>query len=330
MTMTIGNLLRREAAVRRLRPLVVAVTIATIIGVSADGALRQVHAETLRVVTSTEDLAAIAREIGGDLVEVDALARGYQDPHFVDAKPSFLVKLSKADLFVQVGRDLEAGWVPALLNNARNSKILPGARGFVDASANIRMLEVPTNVSRAQGDVHPSGNPHYWLSPANGATIAETLRDAFTAVMPSRASAFAARCADFETRLQAKRSEWLARAKAMGLNGAPVVTYHRSWPYFAAEFGCDVIDFVEPRPGVPPTPSHIQALEELISSKGVKLLIVEPYFDVKLPEKVARETGAKLVILPSSVGARKGIEAYFDLFDAQMSDLEAALAGSDS
>lgn len=307
-----------------------AVALAASICVGVCGAFAPARAEQLRVITTTEDLAAIAREVGGDLVDVEALARGYQDPHFVDGKPSFLVKLSKADLFVEVGRELEVGWAPALLNNARNPRILPGAKGFVDASANIEMLEVPANVTRAAGDVHPYGNPHFWLGPSNGAVIARTLRDAFSAAMPARAGDFAARCADFEARLDAKRAAWAARAKAMGLTGAAVVTYHRSWPYFAAEFGCEIVDFVEPRPGVPPTPSHIQELEELMKMKHVKLLIVEPYFDVKLPEKIARETGARLVILPSSVGAREGITTYFDLFDAQMADLEAALAASGS
>jgi len=280
----------------------------------------------LRVVTTTEDLAAIARDVGGDFVDVEALARGYQDPHFVDAKPSYLVKLSKADLFVQVGRELEVGWVPALVNNARNPKIAPGGKGFVDASANVRMLEVPSNVTRAAGDVHPYGNPHYWLAPVNGALVAATLRDAFAAAAPAHAADFASRAADFERRLTEKRALWAEKAKATGLTGATVVTYHRSWPYFAEAFGCEVVDFVEPRPGVPPTPAHIQALEDLMRMRSVKLLIVEPYFDVKLPEKIARDTGATLVILPSSVGAEPAIKTYFDLFDRQLEILEAAMA----
>ncbi|MFN0149521.1 MAG: metal ABC transporter substrate-binding protein [bacterium] len=305
----------------RFRVFAAAVAAFMSVCVASSGAI----AAPLRVVTTTEDIAAIAREVGGGLIEVEALARGYQDPHFVDAKPSFLVKLSKADLFVQVGGELEVGWVPVLLNNARNPRVAPGGKGFVDASANVQKLEVPANVTRAAGDVHPYGNPHTWLAPANGALIAATLRDAFSAAAPEHAAEFASRTADFERRLAEKRAVWEAKAKAIGLTGAPVVTYHRSWTYFAAAFGCDVVDFVEPRPGVPPTPSHIRELENLMRIKSVKILIVEPYFDVKLPEKIARDTGATLVILPPSVGAEPAIKTYFDLFDRQLAILEAAI-----
>ncbi len=300
---------------------VLPIALAVFLAVSRGSA----EAAKINVVTTTEDLAAIAREVGGDLVEVTPLARGYQDPHFVDAKPSYLVKLSKANIFALVGRDLEVGWAPALVNNARNPRILPGSRGYVDVSKGIEVLEIPDVVTRAAGDVHPYGNPHLWLDPANGARIAETLRDAFSDARPGLREGFAARCADFIARLDARRREWDARAEAMGLRGLPVVSYHRSWPYFARAFGLEVIDFVEPKPGVPPTPNHIQELEARMKDRSVRLLIVEPYFDVKLPQKVARETGAALVVLPPSVGAEPGIRTYFDLFDRQLALLEEAL-----
>lgn len=315
---------RRPRARGLLRAFPIALTL-VIAGLHALGG--RAAAEPLRVVTTTEDLAAIAREVGGDLVEVTPIAHGYQDPHFVDAKPSFLVKLSKADIFVQVGRELEVGWAPALLTGARNSRILPGARGFVDASANIDVIEKPDAVSRAAGDVHPLGNPHTWLDPANGGRIAETLRDAFSAARPSDHDLFASRCADFQARLATKIEAWRAQAAAIGLRGAAVVTYHRSWSYFARAFGCEVIDFVEPRPGVPPTPAHIQALEEAMRARAVRLLIVEPYFDCKLPAKIASETGVPMVVLPPSVGASPEIATYFDLFDRQLALLAEALRG---
>ena len=284
----------------------------------------------INIVTTTEDLASITSEIGGDLVSVESLSRGYQDPHFVDAKPSYLVKLRKADLFVEVGRDLEVGWVPGLLNSARNAKILPGGTGFVDASRNIQVLELGGPVGREQGDVHPLGNPHYWLDPENGLIMAATIRDGLSRVSPAGAATFASRYADFERRLRAKEGEWKQRAKGVGLTGTRVVTYHRSWPYFARAFGFEVLDFVEPKPGVPPTPKHIQDLTAEMKAQGVKLLIVEPYFDPKLPQEIARTTGAALVILPPSVGAAKEATSYLGLFDVQFAMIEKALTGKGS
>ena len=284
----------------------------------------------INVVTTTEDLASITSEIGGDLVSVESLSRGYQDPHFVDAKPSYLVKLRKADLFVEVGRDLEVGWVPGLLNSARNAKILPGGAGFVDASKNIQVLELGGPVGREQGDVHPLGNPHYWLDPENGLIMAAAIRDGLARVSPAGAATFASRYADFERRLRAKESDWKERAKAIGLTGSRVVTYHRSWPYFARAFGLQVLDFVEPKPGVPPTPRHVQDLTAEMKAQSVKLLIVEPYFDPKLPQEIARTTGASLVILPPSVGASKEVTSYLGLFDAQLALIEKALSGKGS
>lgn len=284
----------------------------------------------INVVTTTEDLASITNEIGGDLVSVESLSRGYQDPHFVDAKPSYLVKLRKADLFVEVGRDLEVGWVPGLLNSARNAKILPGGAGFVDASKNIQVLELGGPVGREQGDVHPLGNPHYWLDPENGLVMAAAIRDGLSRVSPAGAATFASRYADFEKRLRAKEAEWKQRAKAIGLTGARVVTYHRSWPYFARAFGFEVMDFVEPKPGVPPTPKHVQDLTAEMKAQSVKLLFVEPYFDPKLPQQIARTTGAALVILPPSVGAAKEVTSYLGLFDAQLALIQNALTGKGS
>ena len=279
----------------------------------------------LSVITTTEDLAAIAREVGGDRVKAISLARGFQDPHFVDAKPSYMVALKNADLFVEVGRELEVGWAPGLLSGARNPKILPGAPGFIDASGQIQVIEIPASVSRSQGDVHPYGNPHYWLDPANGAGIARAIRDGLKRASPADAAGFDQRCADFETRLATAVVRWKQTAKSLDLQGMKVVTYHRSWSYFARAFGLDVVDFVEPRPGISPSPNHLRELVGVMKAQNVKLLVMEPFFDPRLPQKIAKDTGAPLAIVPTSVGAEDGIRTYFDLFDHQLDLIRQAL-----
>ena len=281
----------------------------------------------LQVVTTTEDLAAIAREVGGDRVEVTSIAKGYQDPHFVDAKPSYMVKLQHADLFVEVGRDLEVGWAPGLLSGAHNPKILAGAPGFVDASSQVAILEVPASVSRTQGDVHPFGNPHFWLDPMNGIPIARAIRDGLARVSPADAAAFTARCADFEKRVTDAMTRYKERAQSLGLGGMKVVTYHRSWSYFAKAFGLEVVNFVEPRPGIPPSPNHVADLTTQMKQGGIGLLIMEDYFDPRLPQKIGKDSGVPVVILPTSVGADEKIHTYFDLFDRDFDLIAAALKG---
>ena len=302
----------------------------TVLGSTKQELIRPAHAESrpLQVVTTTEDLAAIAREVGGPRVSAFAICRGYQDPHFVDAKPSFMVSLKKADLFVEVGRDLEVGWAPGLLNGARNPRIMTGAPGFVDASTQVRILEIPTTVSRAQGDVHPFGNPHYWLDPANGVGIARAIRDGLTRVSPSDKALFAERCADFERRVNEAVPRYQARAREIGLTGAKVVTYHRSWSYFARAFGFEVVDYVEPRPGIPPSPNHVAELTAKMKDGQVKLLIMEDFFDPRLPQKIARDSGVPLVVLPTSTGAEDNIKSYFDLFDHLLARIAQALKGA--
>jgi len=279
----------------------------------------------LQVVTTTEDLAAIVREVGGERVQAAALARGYQDPHFVDAKPSYMVQLKKADLFVEVGRELEVGWAPGLLNGARNPKILPGALGFVDASAQVSILEIPASVSRTQGDVHPFGNPHYWLDPMNAAPIARVIRDGLSRASPADEALFARRCEDFEKRVNGATERWKTRARTLGLEGMKVVTYHRSWSYFARAFGLEVVNYVEPRPGIPPSPGHVQSLIGQMKQGGVRLLVMEDFFDPRLPQRIAKDAGVPLAVLPTSVGADEKIRTYFDLFDRQLDLIAAAL-----
>ncbi len=276
----------------------------------------------VNVVATTEDLASLTREVGGERVKVDALARGYQDPHFVEAKPSFVFILNKADLLVAVGRELEIGWLPPLVLQSRNAKIQPGAAGYLDASLTARILEVPTGqVTRAMGDVHPQGNPHYWLDPANGRRIAQAIQARLSQLSPADAGYFTQRYADFDRRLAEAEKRW--DAALAPYRGTKVVTYHRSWPNFCERFGLDVIGYVEPKPGIPPSPAHTIELMATMKREGVRLLLVEPYFDEKTPNSIGRETGVPVLVLPPSVGGEKEITDYVKLFDH---NVEAVLA----
>ena len=268
----------------------------------------------LTVVTSTEDLASIAREVGGDHVSVEAIAKGYQDPHFVEAKPSFILKLQKADLLVVVGRELEIGWLPPLIQQSRNSKIQPGSEGYLDASLKAQILEVPTGqVTRAMGDVHPLGNPHYWLDPENGKSIAREIAAKLEQFRPSDRAYVEERLNSFLTRLDAAEKRWLAQMALY--KGTKVVTYHRSFPNFAERFGLDIIGYVEPKPGIPPSPQHTLDLINEMKRQNVKLVLVEPYFDLKTPNAIGRDTGAQVLVMPPSVGGVKEVTDYFKLFD---------------
>jgi ABC-type Zn uptake system ZnuABC Zn-binding protein ZnuA len=266
------------------------------------------------VVTATTDLAALAQEVGGDRIEVESIARGYQDPHFVEAKPSFLLKLRHADLLILVGLQLEIGWLPPLITQSGNPKIQVGASGYLDASQFAEILEIPTApVTRAQGDVHPLGNPHYWLDPNNGLRIARGIKDKLAEMRPGDAAYFEQRYQAFSQRLQQEDKKWLEETKP--LEGLKVVTYHRSWPNFAKHFRLDVVGYVEPRPGIPPSPAHTLELIRMMKRENVKMILVEPYFDLKTPNAVGRDTGAKVLVMTPSVGGEKEVTDYFKLFD---------------
>jgi zinc/manganese transport system substrate-binding protein len=278
----------------------------------------------VNVMTTTEDLADLTRQVGGDKVKVESIARGYQDPHFVEAKPSFILKLAKADLLVVVGRELEIGWLPPLIQQSRNAKIQAGADGYLDASLTVKILEIPTGqITRAMGDVHPLGNPHYWLDPGNGRRIAKAIADKLARMDAADAAYFASRYSDFDKRLAEAEKRW--DAAMAPYKGLKVVTYHRSWPNFVDRFSLDVIGYVEPRPGIPPSPSHTIDLIAEVKRQNVKILIVEPYFDLKTPQSIARETGAKVLVMPPSVGGEKEITDYVSLFDYDVKLLVAAI-----
>jgi zinc/manganese transport system substrate-binding protein len=282
-------------------------------------------AANLRVVATTEDLAALAREVGGDKITVVALAKGYQDPHFVDPKPSFIIEVSRADLLIVVGRELEIGWLPPLINSSRNSKIQPGANGYLDSSLNVKILEIPTGqITRAMGDVHPAGNPHYWLDPNNGRLIAQAIRDKLSQLDPANRATFEQRYADFDKRLAAAEKRW--DAALAPYKGMKIVTYHRSWPNFMERFGLDVIAYVEPLPGIPPTPSHTLDVINEMKRQGAKIIIVEPYFDLKTPQAIATQVGDGQVLqLAPSVGGTKEATDYIQLFEYDVNTLAAAL-----
>ena len=281
----------------------------------------------IKVVTTTQDLESITNEIGGDKVTVDSLARGYQDPHFVEPKPTFILKLHAAELLIAVGRELEIGWLPPLVNQARNTRIAPNGDRYLDASLTAKILEIPSGqITRAMGDVHPAGNPHYWLGPDNGRRIAQAIQKKLSEISPSDAAYFAQRYADFDRRLAEAEKRW--QAAMAPYKGVKVVTYHRSWPNFTDAFGLNVIGYVEPKPGIPPSPSHTLELIQEMKRQNVKIIIIEPYFDSKTPNSIARETGAQVIVLAPSVGGVKEVTDYFKLFDYDVNAVVTAIKES--
>jgi ABC-type Zn uptake system ZnuABC Zn-binding protein ZnuA len=280
----------------------------------------------LRVVTSLQDFASIAAAIGGDRVETFALAKGYQDPHFVDAKPSFVLQLSRADLMIVAGLDLEAGYLPPLVTQSRNARIQSSARGYLDASVGCEILQRPTQqVTRAMGDVHPYGNPHYWTDPENGRVIARAIAARLGELDPGGKADYERGLAAFEAKLTAKQKEW--DAKMAPYYGTEVITFHNSWPNFVKRFKLVVKDTIEPKPGIPPSPAHTLEVINTIEKDSIELILVEPYFDTKTPKYIAEKTGAKVITLYPSVGGTEAIADYFALFDTNIDALAAALGG---
>jgi len=283
-------------------------------------------ARKLRIVTTLSDFASLAETVGGDRVEATSLAKGYQDPHFAEPKPSFILKLHDADLLIVAGLELEIGYLPPLLDQARNNAVHPSGKGYLDASVGCEILEKPTGqVTRAMGDVHPYGNPHYWLDPANGRVIARAIATKLAALDPEGKAVFERNLATFEARLTEAEARW-ARALA-SYAGTKVVTYHSSWPNFAKYFKLDVVGYLEPKPGIPPTPQHKLEIINLILEKKVPLILMEVYFDRKDPDFVARKTGSTVVMLTPSVGGLPEAKDYISLFDVDIAAIVRALGG---
>ncbi|HEY2796382.1 MAG TPA: metal ABC transporter substrate-binding protein [Thermoanaerobaculia bacterium] len=279
----------------------------------------------VKVVSSIQDFASIAQNVGGDRVEVFALAKGYQDPHFVDPKPSFVLKLSDADVLIVAGLELEIGYLPPLIDQSRNDKIRPGAPGYLDASIGCDILEKPTGeVTRAMGDVHPFGNPHYWLDPDNGRVIARAIAAKLTQLDPGGAATYKSNLAALEASLAEGEKRWDAQLGPYA--GTQVVTYHNSWPNFLKRFKLVAAGYIEPKPGIPPSPAHTVELINMMLEKKIPVILMEPYFDAKTPKAVAEKTGATLVTFIPSVGGVPAAKDYVALFDYDVKLLSEALA----
>lgn len=281
------------------------------------------HAK-LNVVATLPDYGAIAEAVGGDQVKVTSLARGTEDPHFIDARPSYIRVLNQADVLLEGGAEMEVGWLPALVNNARNPKILGDAPGHVLMSQGIALLGMPSApVDRSMGDVHPAGNPHFAHDPANGKIMATHLAEVFTKLDSASGYIYQANLKRFIGQLDAKLAGW---TKVMEpFRGTKVVTYHKSYEYFAARFGLEIVGQIEPKPGIEPSPSHINALIPRVKEAGAKLVMIEPNRPRKTPQYVADAIGAKLVILPGMVGGHEKIKDYLGLFDYDVAQITAAL-----
>ena len=280
------------------------------------------HAK-LNVVATLPDLGSLAREIGGDNVNVTVLAKPTEDPHFVDARPSFVVALRSADVLIDGGAELELGWLPPLLQNARNAKLDVGKPGRVQASQGIRLMNVPANVTRAAGDVHALGNPHFAVDPIIAKAIAQHIAQSFSAIDAANAATYDANYKKFEAAINAKLQEW--GATLLPFKGQHVAAYHDSWPYFGHRFGLEIDIFLEPKPGIPPSPSHLAEVITQMKGQKIKAIIVEPYHDRKVAERVASATGAKVVDFAQYPGALPNTDNYIKLIDALISRLAAAL-----
>jgi len=322
-----------------------------------------VSAQTLRACATVPELGSLIKEVGGDRVSVSVFAKGTEDPHFIEAKPSFIKILSECNLYVQIGLELEVGWAPVLLRNARNGKVLPGARGYLDVSTVITPLEIPTTpVDRSMGDVHPLGNPHYLPDPLNGLRVAGLIRDRLSELQPSNAQYFAERYTSFRQRLGttmvgealAKKYEFEKLAllaehgrlvdflKSQGEEsllggwlgmmrpyyGAKVVTDHKMWSYFARRFGLEVVDYLEPKPGIPPTTQHLNEVINVMKQDNVKVVLAAAYYDPRYAQFVSENTGAKVVNMANQAGARPGTDDYIGMVDYNVRQLATALGSS--
>ncbi len=274
----------------------------------------------IKVVTSLSDLAEFTKAVGGDKVEVDYLVRGSQNPHYIEIKPSYMLKLKSASLFVTVGMQLEI-WAPQIIDGSRNPNLI-----VVDCSKNVKKLEVPTaKIDASMGDVHPFGNPHYWLDPENVKAILEEILANLVKVSPTDADYFKSNMNAYLKKLDAKMADWTSLMKPV--KGTKLVTYHTSFSYFVERFGLSVVGYVEPKPGIPPTPSHSTELIRLMRSSGVKIVGLEQYYEDNTPAQIANSTGAKLIRLSTSVGGLAGTDDYIQLIEYNIRAILSAVKG---
>ncbi|MGH7751966.1 MAG: metal ABC transporter substrate-binding protein [Gemmatimonadales bacterium] len=341
-------------------------TITRALGILALVAVPVRGQEPVRVVTTLSTYASVAREIVGDRGTVTAIAQGDEEAHFVQPKPSFVPLLARADLFVTTGLDLEL-WVPALLDKAGNRRVSEGGPGYVAAYAGVMLLDVPTTLSRSEGDIHVFGNPHIYTEPANVIQIARNILAGLKRVAPANGAFFEARERDFELRLlRALYGEELVRIvtpealfdlarayrdwdflertpyqgrplvsrlggwldQARPLRGREMVCYHKEWSYFSARFGIPCVEYIEAKPGIPPTPRHVQAVIQLIRSRHIPVIFAPNYYDRNQIREIAARTGAAAVIVPAQVDGAPGVATYFDLVDTWIRELKTGVTAS--
>jgi zinc/manganese transport system substrate-binding protein len=278
----------------------------------------------LKVAATIETLADLARQVGGERVEVTSLSHGTMDPHFIQAKPSLVLTLNRADAVLYVGLELEVGWLPPLVQQSRNARIQQGQPGNIDASSAVDVQDVPRNIPadqlRALGDIHPLGNPHYWIPPKNARAVAKLLARRFAELDAAGTPVYQAGLAAFERALTAKEAQWAAAAAS--LRGTKIVTHHKSWSYVAGWLGLVELGYLEPKPGTPPSADHTSRLIGTMRAQGVKLVIHEDFYPSSLAKFVAEKGGAREVSCPSDVGATPTIKTYFDLVDAVIAALK--------
>jgi ABC-type Zn uptake system ZnuABC Zn-binding protein ZnuA len=280
-------------------------------------------AAQIRVVATTPDLASVAREIGGDKVSVIALAKPTEDPHYVDAKPSHIVTLNRADALIEGGAELELGWLPPLLENSRNSKISAGAPGRIVASDGVKMLEIPTSFDRSKGDVHSLGNPHFMIDPVTVRIVARNIASHFAQIDPKNTATYNGNLSRFNTKLDAKYAEW--QKELAPYRGARIVTYHKDFVYFADRFGLNIVDELEPKPGIAPSPAHLAQVIGKMKAGNAKVILVQPFQNRKTAETVARQTGATVLDTPEQPGAASNTNTYFDMMDNLVGTLAKGL-----
>ena len=286
---------------------------AAIVALVAIAVTGSAAAAQIRVVATTPDLASVAREIGGDKVSVVALAKPTEDPHYVDAKPSHIVTLNRADALIEGGAELELGWLPPLLENSRNSKISAGAPGRIVASDGVKMLEIPTSFDRSKGDVHSLGNPHFMIDPVTVRIVARNIASHFAQIDPKNAATYNGNLSRFNTKLDAKYAEW--QKELAPYRGARIVTYHKDFVYFADRFGLNIVDELEPKPGIAPSPAHLAQVIGKMKAGNAKVILVQPFQNRKTAETVARQTGATVLDTPEQPGAASNSNTYFDMMD---------------
>lgn len=281
-------------------------------------------AAELRVVTTTTDLAYFAQTAGGDKVKVESICKGSQDPHFVQARPSYMVTLSRADLVIAVGLELEVGWLPSLIQGARNPAINPGRPGYFEAASAIKPIDIPAGgVDRSRGDIHPFGNPHFWLDPFNAKLAVRAIAERLAQLDPANAKLFRDNASAFEARIDKKMQEW--QATLAPYKGTKIASYHATFNYFHRRFGLDGIGYLEDRPGIPPSPGHLVDLIRQMREQKVPVIFHEEFYDHSTSDMVGQRAGAQVLVLPTSVSGVSGVTTYEQLIDYLVQRLATAL-----